>query len=159
MRAYIRQNFQGLAYRSDAGFTLIELLVVIALIAILATSVMTLLNPVGEMQKALDSKRKSDLAQLQRTLELYYHDKGLYPPALNFGSPWQPYSPKLPNDPNPAKNYAYKSTGQTYYMYTSLDRGSKDKQTCNNGAVCLNAGGLSCGGVCNYGVSSSNVTP
>jgi general secretion pathway protein G len=152
-------TLRSMPFANQLGFTLVELLIVIALIAILATGVLALINPVGEMQKALDAKRKSDLAQLQRTLELYYHDYGQYPATLSFGSSWQPYSPKLPNDPDPSKNYAYKSSGQTYYMYASLDRGATDKQACNAGAVCINASGLNCGKVCNYGVSSPNVTP
>lgn len=148
------------------GFTLIEILIIVTLIVILAVGVITLLNPVGELDKARDAKRKSDLAQIQRLLELYYNDNESYPANLNFGNAFNPYTAKLPNDPKSNKNYAYRTTGarQNYFLYASLDRGGKDPQACtgvNN--LCPNAGALTCGAaasaVCNYGVTSSSVTP
>jgi general secretion pathway protein G len=144
-----------------SGFTLVELLVVIAILAVLGTGFLVMVNPVAQVQKAQDAHRKSDLAQVQRGLELYYHDFGQYPPSgtLVWGASWQPYIALLPKDPNSAKQYVYISSGQAYYLYASLDRGSVDPQACNAGNRCANAGSASCGGVCNYGVSSSNVSP
>lgn len=144
---------------NHSGFTLVELLITLTLLSILIMGSLTILNPIGETQKALDAKRKSDLKQLQNLLELYYNDNGTYPASLTFGSAWPPYSPRLPNDPNPAKRYGYRSTGQAYYMYASLDRGSKDPQACNGGSACTNATGVNCGDVCNFGLTSPNVTP
>lgn len=147
------------------GFTLVEVLITIAILSILTVGVLTLINPVGEVKKGLDAKRKSDLAQIQRLLELYYHDNGEYPPSLPFGESWDTYSKKLPNDPSPPKKYAYGSSTdrQFYYLYASLDQGISDKSVCkSDGTVCDNALGLSCGesaDICNYGVSSSNTTP
>ncbi len=147
------------------GFTLIELLLIITLIGVLAIAVIALLNPVGQFQKAQDAKRKSDLAQIQRLLELYYNDNDEYPNSLNFGANWAGYSQLLPDDPKLNKHYDYRSVAgnQTYYMYASLDRGAQDPDRCKpNGAVCTNANvpGVSCGsGVCNYGVSSSDTLP
>lgn len=145
------------------GFTLIELLMIIALVAIISVAAMILINPIDGMRKGLDAKRKSDLAQIKRLLELYYNDNGEYPNSLNFGGAWTGYSQSLPDDPKSNKNYVYRVTNgnQTYYMYASLDRGAKDSQACKpNGAVCNNVNGLNCGaGVCNYGVSSSDTTP
>jgi Tfp pilus assembly protein PilE len=142
------------------GFTVVELLVTITIMGVLMIGVISIVDPVGGIQKSIDAKRKSELAQVQRILELYYHDNGQYPASLSFGSAWLPYSPKLPKDPNPAKSYAYKTiSGQDYYLYASLDRGAYDPQACNAGSACVNSGGLSCGGVCNFGLTSSNVTP
>ncbi len=144
------------------GFTLVEILVTIGILSIHMVGILAIIDPVSGVQKANDAKRKSDLAQVQRLLELYYNDNQQYPAALPFGSSWGTYSNKLPDDPSNNKNYDYKSVGQgqTYYMYASLDRGGKDKQACkSNGNACNNANGLNCGGVCNYGVSSSNATP
>ena len=59
------------------GFTLIELLVVIAIIGLLSTLAVVALSSARE--KARDSKRLSDLKQIQTALELYYTDKGAYP--------------------------------------------------------------------------------
>ncbi|OGH58871.1 MAG: hypothetical protein A2725_03935 [Candidatus Magasanikbacteria bacterium RIFCSPHIGHO2_01_FULL_33_34] len=59
------------------GFTLIELLVVIAIIGLLSTLAVVALSSARE--KARDSKRLSDLKQIQTALELYYTDNSEYP--------------------------------------------------------------------------------
>jgi type II secretion system protein G len=63
----------------NTGFTLIELLVVIAIIGILASVILASLNTARS--KARDSKRISDLQELQKALEMYYFDYGTYPGA------------------------------------------------------------------------------
>ena len=60
-----------------SGFTLIELLVVISIIGLLASVVLTSLN--SARTSAQDAKRVSDLNQLQKSIELYYHNTGSYP--------------------------------------------------------------------------------
>src|SRR3990167_7007823 len=59
------------------GFTLIELLVVVAIIGLLSTLAVVALS--SARLKARDSKRLSDLKQIQTALELYYTDKSEYP--------------------------------------------------------------------------------
>lgn len=168
---------------NGAGFTLIELLVVMAVLGVMASAILYIIDPIGQIQKANDSKRKSDLEQLQRTLEVYYNDNGSYPlhsvapdplyrikPAtgyIEWGSTWTSYNTTLPKDPAPStRNYVYfaGTNGQSYWIYASLQR-SSDPQACNGGAACTNAAanGLSaaCGSgvpICNYGVSSPNVS-
>lgn len=61
----------------NRGFTLIELLVVIAIIGILASVVLASLN--AARVKARDSKRKAEIDQLAKALEMYYLDVGRYP--------------------------------------------------------------------------------
>lgn len=58
------------------GFTLIELLVVIAIIGLLASIVLVALN--SARAKARDSRRMSDLHNVQLALEMYYDRYGTY---------------------------------------------------------------------------------
>ncbi len=177
--------------KKEEGFTLIELLVVIGILAVLTVAFLVTLNPVDQLHKAYDARRKSDLAQIQRALQTYYQDNNKYPgysynsanpsdpsnyeiepgvaPGVTptpvpWNSSWQPYINVLPADPGGNKYIYYSSGGQSYYLYASLDRGSLDSQACNGGLVCsslsLNSiSSTACGGTCNYGVSSPNVSP
>lgn len=171
-------------HKAGAGFTLIELLLVVAILGILAVSVLLTLNPFAQLQKGNDAKRKADLSQIQKALEIYYQDYGEYPDMSNYqlnpvtsapgfipisrtqknwGSSWQPYMNVIPKDPVPSKNYVYyTSDRQSYYLYASLDRGGKDPQACkSDGTACANLSiGATCGsGICNFGLSSPDKTP
>lgn len=146
----------------------------------MATGIIVAVNPLSQIQKAQDAKRKSDLSQVQKALETYYQDNSRYPSsssdyrikgldnnAVAWGLAWQPYMSILPKDPSSSKNYVYfssSSDGQTYYIYASLDRGGNDPQACfPNGSACSSAAkrnvATACGGNCNYGISSPNVSP
>src|SRR5476651_1603699 len=100
----------------EAGFTLLELLVVIAIIGILASGLMLILDPVGQLNKANDARRKSDLSSIQKALEQVYSDTGKYPTntatyqitGVAWGSSWGNYMQLLPKDSkSPAKQYVY----------------------------------------------------
>lgn len=65
--------------KQKKGFTLVELLVVIAIIGLLSTLAVVALG--SARAKARDARRMSDVRQVQTGLELYYSDKGGYPPA------------------------------------------------------------------------------
>jgi type II secretion system protein G len=90
------------------GFTLIELLVVIAIIGLLASIVLVSLN--ATRKKARDSKRLSDLKQIQLAIEMYYDDNGYYPKegdgangkvgeGAGLDNMLSPYMAKVPADP------------------------------------------------------------
>jgi type II secretion system protein G len=142
------------------GFTLIELLVVMAILGILAT---VGLNSFRSSQlKSRDTRRRSDLEQVQRALEMYFNDYGSYPPAaggqivigsaLAWGgdemkdSQETLYMKELPGDPTAGPQYCYASTGAAYQLYARLENMEAAK------------GPYPCNGVntYNYGVASSN---
>ena len=66
-------------FSKNKGFTLIELLVVIAIIGIL-TAIVTA-NFAQSKAKARDTKRISDIAQIQLTLEMIFDRCNTYPAA------------------------------------------------------------------------------
>ena len=126
----------GFGRKSSKGFTLIELLVVIAIIGLLASIVLVSLNTARV--KARDTRRKTDLKQIQLTLEMYYDANGAYPTLIwptwtvsnnaanwnAFTSALSAYISKVPVDPvntsgqgpwvDNIYTYAYRSNGTIY---------------------------------------------
>jgi general secretion pathway protein G len=141
------------------GFTLIELLVVIAIIGLLSTLAVVALGSARE--KARDSKRLSDLKQVQTALELYYTDNNGYPTStaatlgagnyvcLN-GSGFStagcdnPYMGLVPTDP-----------GSGAYTYTASTSASYSITAELEGAV----GALTAGDIIVTPSGITNVTP
>ena len=108
--------FLHLDFCQQDGFTLIELLVVIIMLSVLMLSLIVTFNPLTQINKAQDSQRQHDLAQIQRAVDTYYNDTGCYPKSIPFGSTWksssgQVYMETVPQDPkcatDPSKCYAY----------------------------------------------------
>lgn len=122
------------------GFTLIELLVVIAIIGLLSTLAVVALS--SARTKARDSKRLSDLKQVQTALELYYTDQNAYPtedPAAVLGAGdlaclnaagfaaagcATPYMGLVPTDPLATQDYTYASADGTTYTITATLEGT-----------------------------------
>jgi hypothetical protein len=63
--------------KSKSGFTLIELLVVVVVIGILAGITLVAYN--GTQARSRDARRKTDVANIIKAMELYYSDNGQYP--------------------------------------------------------------------------------
>lgn len=168
----------------NKGFTLIQTLIIIGFIGVLTIAAFILFDPLSLIQKIHDSRRKSDLALIQKALQQYYKDFGRFPPnpgnclmdssqckmvrldgtTADFGEEFNPYLKILPKDPSKNKTYVYYTSGQTYYLYASLERGGKDGACHADGSACdsIKTYGIdptACGGICNYGASSGNVTP
>lgn len=66
-----------LKYKQSSGFTIVELLIVVVVIGILAAITIVAYN--GVQTRSRDSQRDTDLANIQKALELYYADNGTYP--------------------------------------------------------------------------------
>ncbi|MBU0707784.1 type II secretion system GspH family protein [Patescibacteria group bacterium] len=64
------------------GFTLIELLVVIAIIGLLST--LAIVSLATTRQKSRDSRRSSDIRQMQTAVEMYNNETGSYPSNVSW---------------------------------------------------------------------------
>lgn len=164
--------------KKRAGFTLMEILIVIALLVTIAITLLINLNPLTQINKSQDSKRKHELTQLNKILEDFYNDKSCYPRLNqicynNVGptscnicgtestSPsFSPYLTVLPCDPRqPNKKYLYQVDNDScptwYRVYATLSNQSDpiiSTLGCNNGC------GPSPDFSYNYGISSPNIS-
>ena len=154
-----------------------EIMIVVTLIVIVATALLVGLKPLTQIYKGQDSRRKSELAALQKVLEDFYNDKQCYPKPNEVcyndtaeqlatsvvATPYHPNSPlSFPSplrSPIAPKNYTYQvdptTTCPTHYrIYTTLSNQSDPiiAQKCQYG--CGPAPDFSY----NYGVSSPNTS-
>lgn len=97
--------------RQRKGFTLIELLIVIAIIGLLAT--LAIVSLTTAQRKARDTKRISDVKQIQNAAELYYSQNGgEYPTEAT----WAALSTELDGILNPLPTDP-RNNGTYYYSY------------------------------------------
>ncbi|HZX01211.1 MAG TPA: type II secretion system protein, partial [Candidatus Paceibacterota bacterium] len=82
--------------QSVSAFTLVELLIVVGILAVLSTTAVVFLNPLGQLQQARDSNRLTGLESVRQTLSLL--NLGNSPPS--FGSSNVIYV-SLPDDTSP----------------------------------------------------------
>lgn len=146
------------------GFTLLELLVVMAILGILAAIGMA--SYTGVQAKARDARRKSDLENIARAMEMYYNDNGNYPASLP-PNRWEDggalYMEKVPQDTR--GNYFYEQVtidgvvGKGYRLYARLENVEDQKAartTAPSGPGAYQ--GISCGAkLCNYVIMSTSV--
>ncbi len=119
------------------GFTLIELLVVIVIIGIIASLTFVALNSVRA--KARDTKRIADISNIQKALEIYKNDNGVYPTYATSGTALvangQTYMAKVPTSPTNAGSdvYTYTSTSpySSYQIAYNLEKGVQDTGSGN----------------------------
>lgn len=165
------------------GFTLIELLIVMVILGILTTIVGSSFRT--SQQKAHDSRRKTDLESLGKALEVYYNDKGNFPPAVggemvgcgvgdaevcDWGGEFTDaagtvYMTKIPSESSTARNYYYVTEGgqnQSFALYARLEN-DLDKDIPKNASDSNQYyDGSNCGSSfsgCNYAISSTNTSP
>ena len=137
-----------------SAFTLIELLVVISIIAVLSTLSMVSLN--SARQKARDTRRVSDIKQIQTALEMYALNRsdGLYPVTssaniqglcldengLSTSCVGSVFMKKIPTNPTPSgTNYLYNSNGTDYSLRYWLEN---KVGSFNAGASTATPGGI-----------------
>lgn len=118
------------------GFTLIELLVVIAIIAVLST--LSVVSLSSARQKSRDTRRVSDIRQIQTALEMYALNRtdGLYPVTSSANikgfclddTGLVPtcvgaiFMKKIPSNPSPnGTDYIYSSDGTSYTLTYQLE--------------------------------------
>jgi general secretion pathway protein G len=171
-KARNRKNFSR-----NVGFTLIELLVVIAIVGALTGLVAT--NFANSQQKARDARRKNDLDQIQKALELFYNDHGTYPresanriagcgPASTAACPWGSpfidqngtvYIDTIPAERMSGFTYYYNVDTSNYLRYQLFAHLENDNDPIldRDGNGTADSYTQSCGGAnCNYAETSAN---
>ena len=167
------------------GFTLVELLIVITILGILSTVAVSSFR--SSQMKSRDAKRKSDLKQIANALEMFYSDKGFYPPSDNGNIKACPYRSSgsgncswggsgvfgefkdgengvvyfksLPADSSGfSYYYVASSSGTSFQLYAHLEN-PKDKDCVNNRCTDTARSGINCVDVCNFAITSPNITP
>lgn len=164
------------------AFTLIELLVVIMIMGVLASLISG--NFFTSLKKGRDTRRKGDLEQIQRSLELYYEDNKAYPTQIpaginskgfifGYGFPkegGQYYMTKVPDDPIASKHYKYETdaTGSYFKLYACLENNqqilpyisSPGSFSCDNAKYpCFKPDNTPTTAGCIWGISSPNTNP
>lgn len=145
----------------------------IVILAVLLT--LGLGNYFSSQAKSRDARRKADLQNVARALEVYYNDKGVYPVSAGnagiagqaWGDPFVDpdnenetiYMNVLPTDPSDGAYYYTSADGRSYQLYARLEN-QQDGDLSFLGQTVLVYSGTDCIlGVCNYGISSTNAFP
>lgn len=142
--SYKKNKYSGIRQKSVIrlrnlkGFTLIELLIVISVVGVLAGSVLVYAG--DSRKKARDSRRKNDIAQITKALELYYLDNNSYPESKGANKPgntwnnsnddsWKDFQAALmpylrvPVDPVNSESGWAGDSGKYTYAYSSKGNG------------------------------------
>jgi len=146
--------------KKKKGFSLIEILIVMAILGILMLAGVG--NYYASLKSSRDARRKADLSTIQKGLESYYNDNGIFPASTASSnlcaSDINCYLRTTPSDPSGGASYCYirgiiSGTNQSYQMYAKLER----TQDINYVSYGTPAGCAA--GTWTYGVSSTNTTP
>ena len=130
--------------RGYEGFTLIELLISITIIGVLIG--LSLFGLTGARKSSRDAQRKANLELIRSGLEIYKADCDIYPASLGVtlvGDDSTPscsssntYISAVPVDVLPGQSYYYGSSGSTYELCATLEKGGSD--TCVGGCATCN---------------------
>ncbi len=126
------------------AYTLTEIVLAVMIIGLIFSIVSVSLSEIRRSSR--DTRRISDIAQIQLALEEYYRDEGFYPESLNLGENLigsttnRIYMIKIPQNPQPAatncdpNNYQYTKDGESYQIKFCLE---KNIDEYNAGQNCL----------------------
>jgi type IV pilus assembly protein PilE len=117
------------------GFTLLELLVVISIISILIAMGSVAFSTA--QRKGRDSKRSSDVQQMQKAFEQYYAQNGSYDTCAVMAGESMPAG--LPTDPKPSHTAYNTATGcstTTYCVCALLEETGSGNATAPTGTTC-----------------------
>lgn len=131
--------FPRLRKRANHGFTLLELLVVISIIGILIAMGAVAFSTA--QRKSRDSKRRSDMTQMQKAFEQYFADNTGYDTCANMAT--SQYMPGgLPSDPLPTQSYICNASATSYCACAELeDTASGNADDPGASTTCSFAGG------------------
>ncbi len=164
----------------SGGFTLVELMVVIVIIGILTSIGIFAFQ--SSQQKSRDSRRKSELSQVAKALEMYNNDVGSYPASgtgadegtmkgcgdttktvcawgTSFANTTKAtYMIKLPVDPTSGRTYYYEKVSTGYRLYARLENlQDLSIPTIGSKTYDKNCGSSTSVVYCNYVITSPNV--
>lgn len=121
--------------RFSKGFTLLELLVVISIISILIAMGSVAFSTA--QRKGRDSKRRSDVQQMQKAFEQYYAETGGYDSCAAMAADTMPGG--LPTDPKP-NHTAYTTSGGCsavgYCVCALLEETGSGNSVAPSGTTC-----------------------
>lgn len=115
------------------GFTLIELLMVIAIIGFLVT--LATFSYGNVQAKARDSRRKQNLADIKKALQLYYDDNRTYPATADNTTIGSYLSP-VPVDPKLDTGYIYSYSSGSYTLTACLENPNDTQKDQDKNALC-----------------------
>lgn len=115
------------------GFTLVELLIVLAIIGVLTSAIVTVTTT--SRAKARDTRRISDMKEIELGLAIYYDVNKAYPANLSALTAGK-YLPEIPSDPaGGSYEYLTSNSNKTYCIGVKLEGAiPNDSVTCTSQA-------------------------
>lgn len=159
---------KGVMIKRKNGFTMIELLVVIVILGLL--SAIGLGSFRSSQAKSRDSRRKAELGQIARALEMYHGDYKTYPDVISVDANNQfkdnkgtVYMANYPSDPAGGQYLYIKIDDRSYVLMAKLEN-KLDKEVLKIGEELAAYEGVPCAGrcicpsgACNYAIASTNI--
>lgn len=143
-------QISNVKFKIDKGFTLIELLVVISIIGILAA--FFAISYGAAQEKSRDSRRKQDLDEIQKALELKKQDTqgaAFYPKQSDYSTLSPTYIKAVPTDPKTGASYIYEPKNAlgsscttdcvTYSLTACLENGADQQRDGTKNGSCTTA--------------------